>query len=348
MKRKSLTAKKTTHRLILNHLNNQKILKIYNEFKKSLNTNKKFAVAISGGPDSLSLAFLSKCFSLINNIEIKYYLVDHKLRDSSTKEAILVALKLKKFDIDCKILTWKGKKPSTNIQALARKKRYSLLTNACKKDKIEKLLLGHHNDDLLENFLIRLLRGSGLKGLTSFGKESEYRKNDIQLLRPLINLDKEELINLSKKVFNFFINDPSNLNEYFKRVKIRKLMNNLKKEGLDKRKLELTINNLKDSNKSINYYFKRNIDQNAKFFKDKNIFVLNKNFFKQPHEIVFRSLSFLIKNLSNKYYPARGKSIKELILKIQSKSFKKSSLGGCLIEKTSETILISRENYSKR
>ena len=348
MKKKSLTAKKKIHNSILKHLTNKKILKIYKEFKSSLNINNNFAVAVSGGPDSLSLAFLAKCFSLINNVDVKFYIVDHKLRKDSSSEAKLVFLKLKKFGINCKILNWYGNKPLTNIQALARDKRYSLLTNQCKKNKVKHLLLGHHIDDLYENFLIRLLRGSGLKGLTSFGKTSEYKKNGIKILRPLINLEKKELIYLSNKVFNFFIKDPSNLNENFKRIRIRNLMENFKKEGLDKKKLKLTIRNLKDSDQSINFYVKKNIDQNTRFFNKKNTLILNNFFFDQSHEVIFRSLSFLMKLVSGKYYVARGKSINDLIKKIKlNKINTKVTLGGCFVEKINETILISREKSSK-
>ena len=112
MKKKSLTAKKKIHNSVLKHLTNKKILKIYKEFKSSLNINNSFAVAVSGGPDSLSLAFLAKCFSLINNVDVKFYIVDHKLRKNSSSEAKLVSLKLKKFGINCQILTWHGKKPT--------------------------------------------------------------------------------------------------------------------------------------------------------------------------------------------------------------------------------------------
>ena len=65
-------------------------------------------------------------------------------------EAKRVSSTLKKFGINCKILIWKGKKPSSNIQSIAREKRYSLLINECKKNKIKYLLLGHHIDDLYE------------------------------------------------------------------------------------------------------------------------------------------------------------------------------------------------------
>jgi len=348
MKKKSLNAKKKIHNSILKHLSSPKVLKIFKEFKSTLNIKKNFAVAVSGGPDSLSLAFLAKCYSLLNKLEVKFYLVDHRLRKDSSSEAKLVASILKKLDINCKIVPWIGTKPSTNIQALSRNKRYFLLTNECKKNKINYILLGHHIDDLYENFLIRLLRGSGLKGLTSFGRTSEYKTNGVNILRPLINIEKNELIFLSNKVFSFFIKDPSNLNKNFKRIKIRNLINELKKEGLDKKKLRLTIRNLKDSNQSINFYVKKNIDENTRFFKNKKTFVLNKFFFNQPHEIIFRSLFFLMKSISGKYYGARGKSVDDLIKKIRADKIKnKVTLGGCFVEKVNETILISRENSFK-
>ena len=99
MKKKSLIVKKKAHNLILKHLTNKKILQIYKGFKSSLNISNSFAVAISGGPDSLSLAFLAKCYSLTKQIDVKFYIVDHKLRKNSSSEAKLVSLNLKKFDI---------------------------------------------------------------------------------------------------------------------------------------------------------------------------------------------------------------------------------------------------------
>ncbi len=344
MKKKSLSAKKKIHNSILKHLSNKKILKVFEEFKNSSNINNKFAVAISGGPDSLSLAFLSKCLSIINKKKAKFYIVNHNLRKGSLLEAKLVTSKLKKFGINCKILNWHGKKPTKNIQSIARNARYNILRKECKKNKINQILIGHQIDDVYENFILRLLRGSGLKGLTSFDKVSKYKINDIEILRPLINVEKKDLIFLSKKVFNFFVNDPSNLNENFKRIRVRNLLEKLEKEGLDKAKLKLTINNLKDTNDAINFYVNQNIYKNSKFIKDKNIFILNQNFFKQPHEIVFRAFSALLNLISKKYYPPRGKKIDDLIQKIKFKKInKKTTLGGCFIEKINKTVLISRE-----
>ena len=73
MKKKSLSAKKTIHKNLLNHLKNPKIGKIYKDFENLLlldNKIKSFAIAVSGGPDSLALTYLAKCFSILNNSKI--------------------------------------------------------------------------------------------------------------------------------------------------------------------------------------------------------------------------------------------------------------------------------------
>ena len=343
MKKKSLSAKKKNLNFVLKYLKDKDILKVFKEFEKSIDVKNKYVVAISGGPDSLSLAFFCKCISEIYKTTFHYYLIDHKLRKESSSEAKKVLKVLKRLKINCKILTWKGKKPKSNIQSIARNKRYELLQNQCKKLKIPFLLIGHQNDDLYENFLIRILRGSGLKGLVSFDKFSENNFKNLKIIRPLIDIEKSELIKVSKKVFNFFVEDPSNLNESFKRIRIRNLITFLQHEGFDKNKLKLTIKNLKHANNAINFYTKKNILKNTIYFEKKNNFFLNKVFFYQPDEIVFRSFSEILRIIGNKYYAPRGRSIISVVANIKSKKLKKITLGGCIIKKVSETVIVSPE-----
>ena len=344
MNLKNLSAQNKKLKKIFSRVNLKKISKIYNEFSSSLIVKENLAVGVSGGPDSLALAFLTKCYSLQNKIKVKYYIVNHKLRKESSIEAETVKKVLKKIDIKCKILNWNGKKPSKNIQAASRDKRYSLLANECKKNNIKYLLLGHHINDLFENFLIRIVRGSGLNGLISFGKNTKYRDQNLNIIRPLLDLEKNDLIHISKEVFNFFVKDPSNINKDYKRTRIRNLLHTLEKEGLDIKKLKLTINNLKDSDKSIKFYVERNLKKNSVFLEKKNIYILSYSFFDQAHEIIFRSLAKIIQKLGKKHYPVRGKSLKELIKVVKTKKISKVTLGGCFIEKVNETILISKEN----
>ena len=134
MSRKNLNVTNNNLKFFKNCVKDRKILTIFKKFEKNLDTlNKNFVVGVSGGPDSLALAFLSKIFSIKRNLKTKYYIVDHKLRTESSNEVRKVKKILNKKFIECKILIWKGKKPLNNIQALARKKRFELIIKECKK-----------------------------------------------------------------------------------------------------------------------------------------------------------------------------------------------------------------------
>ncbi len=89
---------------LLTKLSNNKINNLYKVFKKNFKIKKSFAVAVSGGPDSLALAFFTKVFALKNNLNCKYLLVDHKLRKESTNEALKVKKVLNNFNISLKYL----------------------------------------------------------------------------------------------------------------------------------------------------------------------------------------------------------------------------------------------------
>jgi len=342
MNHKNLNVKIKIPKIFRVSLKNKKINTIYKRFEKSLNINEKFAVAVSGGPDSLALAFLSKVYSIKKRIPSKFFIVDHKLRPESTKEAKAVSKVLKKILIKPEILSWKGKKPLKNIQSIARVKRYALLTKNCEKLKIKNILLGHHQDDLFENFFIRFSRGSGLKGLVSLDKKSIISNKN--LIRPLINEKKEDLVYISKKVFNFYIQDPSNLDEKFQRIRIRKLIDELKKEGLDNTKFLKTIKNLKYSNNVVDFYVQENLKKNAFFSEKKNNLILNKNFFEQPYEVIFRAFSDSLKIVGKKYHSVRGKKLDKIISQIEKNHLNRSTLGGCVVEKVNQSVIISKEH----
>ncbi len=341
MSPKNLNVPKKTHKPLLNKLKDKDTFKIYQKFEKKINLNQDFIVAVSGGPDSLALCFLAKIYSINKNLKVKYFHVDHKLRKDSTKEARFVKVLLQKLSVNLGILTWIGKKPKSNIQSIARDKRYELLINKAKKLKIKNILLGHHQDDLIENFFIRILRGSGLNGLVSFDQKTNQQ--NINLIRPLLKFSKKDLEYIAKKVFKNYIQDPSNKNDIFKRVKIRNFIKNLELEGLDKDKFELTIKNLKFANESIKYYIKKNIKNNSTIFTKNKFIILNKDFFNQPEEVVFRSLTQVIQSVGKKYYPVRGKKIDSLIYQIKSDNYLKTTLGNCIIRKVNNTIIVSKE-----
>ena len=342
MSLKNLSVKNKIPNLLKNKLKNNKISQIYKRFENSVNIKKNFIVAVSGGPDSLALAFLSHLFAIKNNLVSRFLIVDHKLRKESTAEAKKVKKVLKKFDINTEILTWKGKKPNKNIQALARKRRYDLLISKCKQYKIDDIFLGHQQGDLIENFFIRMFRGSGLKGLVSLDKKSKF--GNINLHRPLLDEKKEDLEFLSKNVFKFYIEDPSNQNEKFQRIRIRRLIDSFKINDLDKKKFVNTLKKLKQSDSVVSFYVRENFVKNAFFSSKNNKLILNNFFFQQPYEVVFRTLSESIQFIGKRHYSVRGKKLDRIINTIKNNQHFKATLGGCLIEKVNQTVIISKEN----
>ena len=321
---------------------NKRVNQIYNKFENSFKIDKNFIVAVSGGADSLALAFLTRLFSFKNNLNPKYYIVDHKLRKGSTIEANKVKKILKSLNINSQILTVRSKKPQNNIQSFARKKRYDLLFSECKKLKINNLVLGHHMDDLFENFFLRMVRGSGLKGLVSLGEITQIQ--NINLLRPLIKFDKKDLLFVSKFVFKFYVDDPSNHNTKFNRIRIRNFIDQLKLIGLNKKKFQLTIENLKSSDETIRFYVERNKKVNSKVNERKKELILKEDFFDNSYEVVFRSLTDLIHFIGKKQNPVRGKKIDNILNKIKKRRLFKETLGGCVIKMINRTVILTKEH----
>ena len=155
---------------------------------------------------------------------------------------------------------------------------------------------------------------------------------------------KEDLAFISKNVFNFYVQDPTNNDEKYLRIKIRKLIVELQKSGLDKKKFIKTIKNLKYSNNVINFYVSENLKKNTFFSNKSNKLILNKFFFYQPYEVIFRALSESIKLIGRKYYSVRGKKLDKIIKDIENNHSFRATLGGCIIEKVNETVIILKEH----
>ena len=262
MKKKSSSVKRKNlkNSIFSLQIRNKRIKKIYQRFEFLIKQKefKGYLVAVSGGADSLALAYLSKCYQIKNKDKKFHYVhVDHNLRDTSSKEAQTLKKILRKFKIECKIIKWKKKKNTKKTQSDSRDYRFKVFESFCKTKKINTLLLGHHFDDFQENFFIRLLRGSGLKGLVSFYNYRNLQRNNINIVRPLLDFSKEDLVYVTKKTFNFYIDDPSNRSLEYLRSRVRFMINNLKKNGLDQKKFKMTFENLISSNNSIEFFVKK-------------------------------------------------------------------------------------------
>jgi tRNA(Ile)-lysidine synthase len=348
MKRKNLTVKKVNKKILL--IKDYKIKQSYIKFRKKISQNinkENFAVAVSGGSDSLCLAYFSKIYSQEFNNKIHILIVDHKLRKESKHEALKVRKILKRKDIKSCILSWKGKKPKSNIQKNARNIRYSLISNYCIKKKLKFIITAHHIDDQIENFFIRLLRGSGLTGLSSMAESVNYN-NNLKIVRPFLDLNKDDLKYVTINFFKTFIEDPSNIDDKFLRVRIRNYRKDMEKEGLSTNKIIKTINNLMSAKKALNFYKNKALYKHVSFATKNKCLVNVKIISEEAKEVVFKSFSDILSLISGAYYPPRSKKILNLINRISASKFKKCTLGGCIIEKKDGFIFISKEDKIKK
>ena len=339
MKRKNLNVAKLKD-FIIKDIN---ISEIYLKLKSILSKykqNKTFVVAVSGGPDSMALAFLSKLFIKEKKFKAHFILVDHGIRKNSGKEALIVKKLLKKHGVNLQILK-NRKKIYKNFQKQARDLRYDLLVNFCKKNKVRSLLTAHHKDDQVETFLIRLSRGSGVEGLSSMSQSTNL-KHRVKLIRPFLDFKKNELKHVASKVFEKTINDPSNKDKKFLRTNIRELTKILENKGLNFDQIIRSINNISSTKEAINFYVNRSLKKFVKFKKKETVLDL-KMFKKEPREVKFKIINRIVKNRALSYYPPRSQKVLNLISRFEAKNPKKCTLGGCIFERRKNLLHVTRE-----
>ncbi len=322
--------------------NYKDLLNIFLKFKSKLEAlnKKKYCVAISGGPDSLALTALCKAYSYQNKTKFHYILIDHNIRKKSNKEAKKTQNLLKKKKILLNIFINK-KKIIKNIQAEARNTRYEILTNYCKKNKIQTLLTAHHLEDQVETFFIRLSRGSGLKGLSAMKPISKINSN-VTLYRPLLDVKKKFLIKISKNVFGTYIKDPSNRNTKYLRSKIRNLKKPLEKSGIKYEQIFKSIQNLSISKTTLDNYLKK-IFINLIRKKNNEVLINFKKYKALSEDTKMALINESIKQIKKNYYDLRSKKVVNLIKSLGKKDFKKATLGGCIFFKNDNNLCLKRE-----
>lgn len=171
-------------------------------------------VAVSGGPDSMAL--LDVLARLSSSLELKLVAhgVDHGLREEARAELELAAQHAAKLGVDFDV-SKVSVLPGGNLQARAREARYAALEEVVKRRDLELLATAHHADDRAETVLLRLLRGSGPRGLGVLPAREGQR------IRPFIRARRAGVLAHLSRHKVPFATDPSNENRRFLRVRVR-------------------------------------------------------------------------------------------------------------------------------
>jgi tRNA(Ile)-lysidine synthase len=182
------------------------------------------AAAVSGGADSMALILLLERWARARGGSAIALTVDHRLRPEAAAEARQVAAWLTARGIAQRSLTWEhhGSGPRSALQAKARRERYRLLTGWCRRRGILHLALAHHAGDQAETVLMRLARGAGIDGLA--GMSTSLAREGVRLIRPLLLTDPRRLRASLAAAGQAWLEDPSNRDERFERVRWRQLV----------------------------------------------------------------------------------------------------------------------------
>ncbi|HXV24983.1 MAG TPA: tRNA lysidine(34) synthetase TilS [Alphaproteobacteria bacterium] len=198
----------------------------------------RLAVAVSGGSDSLALAVLAQEWVRGRSGSLLSLIVDHGLRSNSAAEAEQVRGWLETRGLAAVVLSASARDRAAergSIQERARRLRYRLLIERCIDAGIAHLLLAHHRDDQAETVLMRMVRGSGLRGMAAIAPVSLAPGSGgrVRLLRPLLAVSKARLRATLEAVGQPWIEDPTNLDPSHERVRWRALMPLLAAAGAD-------------------------------------------------------------------------------------------------------------------
>lgn len=208
-------------------------------------------LAVSGGPDSVALMWLAVRWqrSLARGPRLLVATVDHGLRPEAAREAREVKRLAAELGLEHRTLRWRGAKPKTGLPAAAREARYRLLARAARAAGASHVLTAHTRDDQAETLLMRLLRGSGLAGLSAMASITE--RDGIVLTRPLLDVPKSQLIATLKRAKLGFADDPTNRDTAFTRPRLRALLPQLAAEGGDARSLARLAARLARANAAV-------------------------------------------------------------------------------------------------
>ena len=322
---------------------------IASELFSTLENIPALALAVSGGADSLALLYLYNNWRNENAPAQRSLVltVDHQLREKSAEEAKGVAEICRKIEMSHKILVWDEEKPTSNLQAKAREKRYALMESEMVNEGIKYLLLAHHQDDQAETFLNRLARGSSVYGLAAMVKHSDYGR--IKLIRPLLDIPKEQLIATLKAVGWSWYEDPSNLDQKYLRSRIRKLIPNLADVGITVEGLTETAKRMQRVVNALNFATENLLNSAVEQHPAGPIKINVKPIRDAPQEIVLRLLSKLICTIGGNKYVPRFEKLEKVYLTITSEdgqNFKAVTIGGVQFrvdEQDPEKIWLFRE-----
>ena len=277
-----------------------------------IETGERIGIAVSGGPDSLALLLLA---AAVRPGEIEAATVDHGLRAGSREEAETVAGICEQLGVPHAILAIEWDLPPTSaIQEQARAVRYGALAQWARQLELGAVVTAHHLDDQAETLVMRLNRGSGVRGLAGMRRRSGIPGDkDLPLLRPLLGWRRSELERICVDGHVAPTTDPSNADERHERVRVRQALRDA--DWLDPEALARSAANIAGADEALEWATEKEWSEAVEFAEDRIVYRAST----APIEIMRRVVARTIAELGTEGASGelRGRELDRLIANLQ-------------------------------
>lgn len=295
----------------------------------------RLGVAVSGGSDSLGL------LHLLHDLDVPRLhvaTVDHGLRPTSAGEALHVARLSEALGYPHTTLAWTGWDGKGNLQDQARRTRYSMLADWARAEGLDAVALGHTMDDEAETFLMRLRREAGVDGLSPMAPR--FERGGVTFLRPLLFCRRAALRDLLAARGVTWVEDPSNDDESFDRVRARRALEALAPFGLTAEEIAAASAHLGDARAALDAYAVR--FARAHVTGRAGDLVLDRTALQaEPAEARRRLLAAALRFVSSAVYPPRKAPLDALLGAVTQR--RNTALHGCLVLVSDMTVRVTRE-----
>lgn len=288
-------------------------------------------LAVSGGSDSLSLLYLASEAGLG---ELTCATVNHGLRTEALAETALVARACAELGVAHEVLDWRWN-GAGNLQAEARAGRYRALADWAKRRGVGTVLIGHTADDVAETFLMRMARGSGLKGLAQM--QGQWQAEGVGWARPLLAMSRAELRAYLRALGQDWAEDRSNTDLKYDRVKMRQA---LADAGLSSARIAQTAARLAQADAALEEMARHAAQQVAQL-EGRNIVICGDALAALPEEITHRLMSAWTGWQGQSAYPPRRAALAAALAR--ALSGEDSTLNGCALLAHRGRVIVARE-----
>ena len=296
----------------------------------------RLGVAVSGGSDSLALLHLLHEWG---RSELFVVTVNHGLRKDAASEALHVARLCDRIEVPHQILQWAGWDGKGNLQDQARRNRYSIISEWAVEHDLDAVALGHTLDDQAETLLMRLARGAGVDGLS--GMASRFTRGGAQFVRPLLSHSREDLRAFLRKRNLRWVDDPSNDDTDFERVRMREALALLAPLGVTTEALSAVAANLAEARDALSTIAANFVTRSAKVIAGDLIFD-RPALSAQPAELRRRLVAQGVRWISSSEYPPRRQAV-DAALRVMREGGN-TTLHGCRVMVSDMTVRITREH----